>query len=501
GDPQRAAARLRHRDLAGQPAVGAGRLRARHGRGRAARHRPGGRRGDAAADHGQGRRHRLHDLLRRHLLRRDVRRLHHVHPAEHAGRDGHHGDGHGGQQDGQERPCRRGAGDGGDRLVRRGNDRDGDRHAVRADAGRVRGEAGPARVLHAHGAGLHHRQRGDGQERVAWHDGAVAGPGHRLHRPGPDLGPAALHAGCARTAGRHRDRPRGGGPVRGGRGAVRGDVRGPGQGEPEHAEPRLHDRPRLAAVDPGLAARYRHRRAVRLHPGRWHRDPDFPQLRHGKEAGQGREPRRIWRQGGDRGRRRAGSGQQCHGHRGADPAVDAGHPDVQHHRHPARRLPELRHPAGPAAVHHLRRAGLGADRLPVHRQRDAAGAEPADGQALGAVAEDPQTPAVCRHPDLRHRGRLRHAAERIRPGAAVWHRAARGGDAALRLPDGARGRRHDPGPARRGPAAQRGVDRGGQLHGVPAAADVPGPARGRDRRAGAAAVPARETGAPSRSRL
>ncbi len=32
----------------------------------------------------QGRPHRVDDLLRRHLLRRDVRRLHHLHPAQHA---------------------------------------------------------------------------------------------------------------------------------------------------------------------------------------------------------------------------------------------------------------------------------------------------------------------------------------------------------------------------------------------------------------------------------
>ena len=48
---------------------------------------------------------------------------------------------------------------------------------------------------------------------------------------------------------------------------------------------------RLEALDPGLAARHRHRHALRLHPGRRHRDPDLPELRDREEAGQGRGPR------------------------------------------------------------------------------------------------------------------------------------------------------------------------------------------------------------------
>jgi hypothetical protein len=36
-----------------------------------------------------------------------------------------------------------------------------------------------------------------------------------------------------------------------------------------------------------------------------------------------------------------------------------------------------------------RRPGVGADRQPVHRQRDAAGAEPAAGGPVGQAAEDP----------------------------------------------------------------------------------------------------------------
>jgi putative tricarboxylic transport membrane protein len=69
--------------------------------------------------------------------------------------------------------------------------------------------------------------------------------------------------------------------------------------------------------------------------------------------------------------------------------------------------------AGPQLFQTSSTTGVGADRQPVHRQRDAAGAEPAAGGPVGQAAEDPAAAAVCGHPDLRHRGRLRHAAERF----------------------------------------------------------------------------------------
>jgi putative tricarboxylic transport membrane protein len=102
----------------------------------------------------------------------------------------------------------------------------------------------------------------------------------RLHRAGPDLGPAALHHGHPRTDGRHRDRAGGRGPVCRGRGAVRRAVRRPRGRKPEQDEPGPHDRARLEALRAGLAARHGHRHAVWLHSGRRHRDPDLPELRH-----------------------------------------------------------------------------------------------------------------------------------------------------------------------------------------------------------------------------
>ena len=111
--------------------------------------------------------------------------------------------------------------------------------------------------------------------------------------------------------------------------------------------------------------------------------------------------------------------------RGADPAADAGHPDLQHHGHHAGRFPELRHPAGPAAFH-ARSAALvwaliaslyiGNVMLLILNLPH--------GEAVGPAAEDSQAAALRRHPDLRHGRRLWHAAKHFRPGPAVWHRRA-----------------------------------------------------------------------------
>ena len=92
---------LRRRAAADEPAVGPARRHAGHRCRRAARRRPGAHRGDAAAAHRQARPDRRADHVRRHLLRRDVRRLDHHDPAQYAGRIGVHRDRAGRQQDGQ----------------------------------------------------------------------------------------------------------------------------------------------------------------------------------------------------------------------------------------------------------------------------------------------------------------------------------------------------------------------------------------------------------------
>ena len=114
---------------------------------------------------------------------------------------------------------------------------------------------------------------------------------------------------------------------------------------------------------------------------------------------------------------------------------------------------------GPAALRQERRAGLGTDRVAVHRQRHAAGAEPAAGRHVGQAAEDPQALPLRRHPGVCHGGGVWHATVGLRPVPAVRHRPARAGDAALRLPDRAGSGGHDPRAAGRGADAQCAVDR------------------------------------------
>jgi hypothetical protein len=104
------------------------------------------------------------------------------------------------------------------------------------------------------------------------------------------------------------------------------------------------------------------------------------------------------------------------------PLLTLGIPDLGDRRHLAERLAELRHQRRPATVPDLVHAGLGADRLALHRQRDAAGAQPAAGGPVGQAAQDPESAAVRRHPDLRHRRCVRHAPEFVRPVPHVRHR-------------------------------------------------------------------------------
>ena len=89
---------------------------------------------------GEGRSDRRADHVRRHLLRRDVRRLDDVDPAQHAGRVGDHRHGDGRQPDGEARARGTRACDRRDRLVRRRNDRDDPAHRDGADRRRLRTE-------------------------------------------------------------------------------------------------------------------------------------------------------------------------------------------------------------------------------------------------------------------------------------------------------------------------------------------------------------------------
>ena len=98
------------------------------------------------------------------------------------------------------------------------------------------------------------------------------------------------------------------------------------------------------------------------------------------------------RQGRDRGRRRAGGGEQRRRHRRAGAAAHARHPDLGDRRDPARRVPELRPAARPAAVRRAERPGVGPDREPLRRQRDPADPQPAADRHLGEGAARSRRP-------------------------------------------------------------------------------------------------------------
>src|SRR5690606_3606651 len=134
-DPRGPPPRLLHRAHLAEPAVGLPGRHAGHRRRHPARHRTGADRGAAPARDLQARPDRELHHVRRHLLRRHVRRLHDVDPAEHARRVrlDHHGDR--GQPDGQARPRRRRARYRRDRLVRGRDHRHGAAHVPRTAPG------------------------------------------------------------------------------------------------------------------------------------------------------------------------------------------------------------------------------------------------------------------------------------------------------------------------------------------------------------------------------
>ncbi len=162
-----------------------------------------------------------------------------------------------------------------------------------------------------------------------------------------------------------------------------------------------------------------------------------------KQAGGVRHHRR------DRRRRRAGGRQQRLRGRRAGADAHARPADLGHRRDHPLGVPELRHQARAAPVPEPGRAGMGADREPLHRQRHAARAQPAAGRAVGEGAAHSGAADVCRHPGVRDHRLLRHLQLAGRPDPALHHRRDRLPDAALRFPDRAGDHRHDPGSARR----------------------------------------------------
>ncbi|CAA9409101.1 MAG: Tripartite tricarboxylate transporter TctA family, partial [uncultured Rubellimicrobium sp.] len=459
--------RLRLGAHAGEPRLRRHRRAHRDGRGRPARHRPRADRGTAAARDLQARPGRLAHHVRRDLLRRHVRRLHHRHPPQHSrrGRVGRHCPG--GQQDGP-----RGTRRPGSRHRRRGllRGRAGGDHRARlslAAPRQGRGAVRPLGLLRPDAAGLRdrlgHLRRLAPQGPHEPRHRPLARP-HRdrpAHRAGP---PHLRHPAAPRRGGGHDPRR---GPVRHRRDAVR---RLPPPLRARDAHPRqglpLDDArglaPLLHALDPGHADRLPHRRP----PRRRRRGPDLPQLQHRAQA---LPPPRGVRQRRHRGRRGPGGREQRlrRGHPRAAP--DPGPAHLGHGGGDAGGVPAVQHSAGAAPLRAARRPRLGPDSEPVHRQRNAPRAEPAARRALGEAPQDPAALALSRHPGLRGDGHPRgqpvgggaHPADRLRGDGLP--------DAAVRLPDRPGHRRPDPGPGRRQPAPPRPSDEPGRPDGpVPA---------------------------------
>ena len=134
---------------------------------------------------------------------------------------------------------------------------------------------------------------------------------------------------------------------------------------------------------------------------------------------------------------------------------------------------------GPLAVHGLELAGVGPDRQPLHRQRDAADPEPAAGRSVGAAAGDPRAPALRRHPGVLDARRLQPQSLDARPHPALSPRRSRLPDAALLVSGGAVHHRAHPGAARRRAVPARAGHQPGRSVGVPHPSDLRGvPHRG-----------------------
>jgi putative tricarboxylic transport membrane protein len=119
------------------------------------------------------------------------------------------------------------------------------------------------------------------------------GPGHRLRRPGPDLRPGRYTGGVPELLDGIEIVLVAVGLFAVAEVLYAALYEGRVVETQNKMSARAHDPARLEALDPGLAARHRHRRAVRLHSGRRHRDPDLPELRVEKKLAKGEDKREF----------------------------------------------------------------------------------------------------------------------------------------------------------------------------------------------------------------
>ena len=291
----------------------------------------------------------------------------------------------------------------------------------RAVAGRFRGALRAGGLFRADVRRLRH---GVGDLR-RFADPRTDQPVHRAdarpdrHRQAHRTGPARFRH--SRTARRRRGDDAGGRPVRGRRSALRRLAPSSHRGEARAgARLAVDDQGRLEAVVEAVAARHAVRLSDRRASGRRRRDPDLPVLLHREAAG---ETSRGIRQGRHRRRRRTGSRQQRFRRRHAGAAADARAADLGNGRDDAGGLSAIRPQPGTAAVRRAARPGVGPDREPVHRQRHAAGAQPAAGRLVGDGCSRSRsrgsTPAFsCSRPWARSRQSLRSSNCRCWQGSA-----------------------------------------------------------------------------------
>ena len=212
--------------------------------------------------------------------------------------------------------------------------------------------------------------------------------GHR-----PDLRPGALHRRRARDDGRARGGADRGRPVRGGRGAVRRALRGPRRRDAEQAEQGAHDARASGGARgrPGCA-----RTAIGFPfgciPAGGSEIPTFLSYATEKKLSKHKE------EFGTTGAIEGVAGPEAANNAAITatliPLLTLGIPTSNTTAILLGAFQNYGIQPGPQLFDKNARAGLGADRVAVHRQRDAAGAEPAAGRAVGQAAEDPEA-ATC----------------------------------------------------------------------------------------------------------
>ena len=334
GQPRPAHGRLRVRPHPGEPALRRHRRAPRHLRRRPAGHRPGHGGGAAAARDLRPRADLGLHHVRRHLLRRHVRRLDDRDPAQHTGRVRVGDDGPRGQPawhgpDGPRRrsPPRRSAPSSPARSAR-SSSCSSPRHWP-IGGGRDRRTV----LLRPDGAGDGHGHQRARRIAAARLHRALPRPHHRPGRPRPQHRPVAAELRPAAAGGPHRRGRRRGRHLRPGRGLL-GRRTPATQPRPRHPGRTAVDEPRRPqAVVGTVAARHGVRLPVRRAAGRRRGDPDVPVLHHREADRRPQGPRRV-RRGRDRGRGRPGGGQQRLGRRHLRPAARAG-PSRDGHRLPS----------------------------------------------------------------------------------------------------------------------------------------------------------------------